>query len=186
MSLPGAEAQPVSGQELALLFRRVSRLMSRASHRCDHAHHAQARVLGIVRERGSISQAELLDLLDVRSSSLSELLGKLERAGLITRTRNEQDRRGFVVSAAGGEAEAAAPGPEMDREGAESVFACLGEDERRQLGGLLSRLVEALEREPSGLGGGHGPGAGGRRGCMGRGRDCAARGGRPGRRYARD
>jgi len=50
-------------------------------------------VLAIVRERGGMSQRELLDLLDVRSASLSEVLAKLERNGLIARRRDDADRR---------------------------------------------------------------------------------------------
>ena len=66
-------------------FARASRMMARSFHRRAHAHHAQEHVLSIIREQGPMKQSALLELLDVRSSSLSEVLGKLERNGLIER-----------------------------------------------------------------------------------------------------
>lgn len=164
-------AAGITGAELGMLFHRAARLLARAYHRRDHAHHAQEHVLGIVRERGSITQAELLEILDVRSSSLSEVLAKLERAGLITRERNEADRRGFVISptdkAAGQE------GEQGGMAGVSPLFACLDDAERAQLAGLLRKLTANLEDDPlcHGECHGHGHGPGHAHG-MGHGRGC--------------
>jgi len=134
--------------ELAHLFRHASRLMARFSHRRDHAHHAQGRVLSIIRERGDITQAELLELLDVRSSSLSEVLGKLERTNLIARRRNEADKRGFIISATA-EGEALLGGHEGTfGESADRFFACIDDTEKEQLRSILLKIVEALKDDP--------------------------------------
>jgi DNA-binding MarR family transcriptional regulator len=84
---------------LARLFHHASKMMARSYHRHSHAHHAQAHVYTIIRERGPLSQKDLLNTLDVRSSSLSEVLNKLEQRGLIVRKRDENDKRRFIVSA---------------------------------------------------------------------------------------
>lgn len=144
---------PYGNADLVLLFRRASRMMARAFHRCAHAHHAQENVLSIIRERGSIKQAELLELLDVRSSSLSELLGKLQRNGLIERTRNEKDKRSFIISAT--QQAGAPPAGRWQGQGrhkgrqqsADALFACLDAAERQQLGTLLQKLIGSLENE---------------------------------------
>lgn len=160
---------PIDCLDLAMLFRRTSRLMARAHYSRDHARHAQEHVLSIVRHRGGISQAELLEMLDVRSASLSELLTKLERAGRIVRERNPEDRRGFVISPAAGSTE---PGGRLPdgapddavRESAKSLFGMLDQKERRQLWTLLNKLIAPLQDVEAGPHGNR-RGLGDRRGC---------------------
>lgn len=47
--------------------------------------------------QGEMTQRELLELLHTSSASLSEVLGKLEREGLIERGRSEADKRQLEV-----------------------------------------------------------------------------------------
>ncbi|WP_051261092.1 MarR family winged helix-turn-helix transcriptional regulator [Desulfovibrio inopinatus] len=123
-------------------FQNVSRYMARAFHRRDHAHHAQGRVLSIIREQGPINQGDLLEMLDVRSSSLSEVLAKLERHGFISRERDETDKRRFIISAT---PQAAIPGQTEDDVTPASLFNGLDDEERRQLGAILEKLVTSLK-----------------------------------------
>lgn len=173
-------------RELASLFRYASRLMARADHgrrRGGHGRHAQGRVLAVIGKHGPLSQGELLRMLDVRSSSLSEVLSKLEAKGLVTRERNEADRRGFIVSATGAGDALLAEGNGMGRDFAESVFACLDAEEKKALHAILHKLVVSLgsrgrmndapEQPARGRGGG-------RKGRGGRGR--GGQGGGGGRR----
>ena len=152
----------ISDAELGNLFRRTSRLMARAFHRRDNAGHAQARVLSILRENGPMSQRDLLALLDVRSSSLSELLSKLEAGGLIARERNPDDRRGFILSATDAGRAAMTGAPDDDREA--GFFTCLDETEKAQLAAILNKIAAALHDEPMAGGEGFGGGPYGRRG----------------------
>lgn len=134
---------------LAMLFRRTARLLSRAHHSRDHAHHAQEHVMALVGQHGSINQSDMQEMLDVRSSSLSELLAKLEKAGRIVRERNPRDRRGFVISAAAenavGKAHETGGFDGAMRESAETLFGVLDEAERRQLWNLLQKLGAPLK-----------------------------------------
>lgn len=138
--------QNVASEELAMLFRRTSRLMARAYHRQDHAPHAQFAVLNIINRQGPISRAELLEMLDVRSASLSEVLQKLERNDLIQRERNELDRRGFVLSATErGKKMAEQTSDEVPV--AHTLFHCLSTAEQQQLRYILSKLADSLQVE---------------------------------------
>ena len=47
---------------------------------------------------GNMKQSRLAELMDVRSTSLSELLGKLESKGLVEREPSARDKRTFQVS----------------------------------------------------------------------------------------
>eukprot|EP00831_Metopus_contortus_P072724 TRINITY_DN66346_c0_g1_i1.p3 TRINITY_DN66346_c0_g1~~TRINITY_DN66346_c0_g1_i1.p3 ORF type:complete len:207 (-),score=38.97 TRINITY_DN66346_c0_g1_i1:312-932(-) len=149
---------------LAELFRRAFRLMARVYHRRDHAHHAQHHILYLIMERGPMPQGELLEILDVRSASLSEVLGKLERQGMIVRERNEKDKRSFVVSATPlARTLAAGRGGGIKADG---LFACLDDEERLQLGNILEKIITSLKADPLSVG----PGNGRQKQCRGRGK----------------
>jgi DNA-binding MarR family transcriptional regulator len=139
--------RPASSEDLDGLFHRIAKLMARGRHRGGHGRHTQRRVLSILLEQGPTSQSELLEMLDVRSSSLSEVLGKLERHGWITRERSENDKRVFLVSAT---EEARGLGAESGggrRECSDGIFACLNDEERAQLFHLMEKIVASVEDE---------------------------------------
>ncbi len=150
----------------------------------------QGRVLSILKMQPTISQKQLSYLLDMRQQSLSELLAKLERNGLIERAPSEDDRRAAVVSLTdkGREASEDADAPADG----DSLFNCLSAEERSTLSGMLDRLIAALEADggnapedfrrpfgpmhPHGFGPGFGPGRMGPEGPFG-GRDFCRFGG---------
>jgi|GEM_PF-974465 len=141
------EAVTISTETLAALFHRTTRLMARVHHMQGHARHAQNHILAILSQRESISQRELLEELNVRSASLSELLSKLERGGLVTRERDEEDRRSVIVTVTEqGKAQAASLGDERNA-GAEALFAPLSDAEKQQLGELLIKILVDLEEK---------------------------------------
>jgi DNA-binding MarR family transcriptional regulator len=172
----------IDSLDLAMLFRRASRLLARAHYSRDHAGHAQEHVLSILRHRHGISQAKLLEMLDVRSASLSELLAKLEKAGRIVRERNPKDRRGFVILPVQGNTEPGRQPPDGGpddalRESATNLFGVLDHEERQQLWTLLNKLIAPLqdvEAGPHGRRSGFGDRQGGR---------CGHRGGHGRRRH---
>ena len=142
---------PTETMELTTLLQYASRLMGRMHHCHHHMHrgqHAQGKVISILLEHGPISQSQLLEILDIRSSSLSELISKLERNGLISRERNEADRRSFIVSATK-EAEDMFSNVENNERGsAEQPFASLENEEKEELRRLLLKIVDSLKDQP--------------------------------------
>lgn len=117
--------------------------------RCGHylVHRAglpgsRERMLRLLAERGDMSQADLVCLLELRSASVSELLGKLEAQGLVTRRRSEEDRRGLTISLT--EAGRAQAPSDL---GQDAAFSALAEDERAMLKALLHKLLDSWEAE---------------------------------------
>ena len=53
----------------------------------------QSRILELLAREGGMTQRTLTEHLGIQPGSVSEILGKLEGAGLITRSPNEEDRR---------------------------------------------------------------------------------------------
>lgn len=137
--------------DLGVLFHRASRLLARAYHREDRGSHAQEHILALLLAHSPMTQGELLDVLDVRSSSLSELLSKLEKSGFVERKRNEQDRRGFVVSITKAGRAAFEQQKKEGHEAREGLFACLSPDEIQSLTAVLQKLITSLHDQDEAL-----------------------------------
>ena len=59
---------------------------------------SQKRVLIVLSETGTITQRELTARLGIQPGSASEVIAKLEGAGLVERTGSEEDRRTANIS----------------------------------------------------------------------------------------
>lgn len=106
---------------------------------------SQARVLIVLNETGPIQQSDLTRRLGIQAASASEVLGKLEAAGLILRSPSRQDRRTIEVSlTASGKSAAAAAKRERDQRH-ERMFSCISEEEKAQLLALLEKVNRAWD-----------------------------------------
>ena len=107
---------------------------------------AVGRLLACAADNPGVSSRELCELLDVRPSSLSEMLARAEADGLLTRAVDEEDRRvqRITLSAKGiriiAEMSAAR---DLD---AQKKTSCLTEEEKKQFCVLCDKLSEHIER----------------------------------------
>ena len=94
----------------------------------------------LARHGGKLSQQQLGSYFELKAGSLSEILSKLEAAGLIERTRDEHDRRQLFVSLT--EAGAAEAGRELDerRRFRREAFSCLTPNEQDTLADMLEKI----------------------------------------------
>ena len=123
--------------------------MSRAMRRVG-ADIPSWRVLVLAEQRGPISVSALADLAVIRLSTVTKVVQRLARAGLIRVRRSRKDRRVTeVLISARGRAAARAV-----REAASGIFrrafAGTGDAELRELNRLLRRLVDNMETGPHG------------------------------------
>lgn len=136
------KAPNLVSEKLYSLFLRCSHALSRGHHQNTGMHPSQQRVLSLLASSEKITQRELLDIMQIRAASLSELLTKLEGKGLISRTKADGTKRGIDVEITDlGEAvvsEYAHNHQEITNE----MFSALSEEEQRLLVQLLSRLIE--------------------------------------------
>ena len=101
-----------------------------------------APILRLLSSRGGqLAQRELMESFELKAGSLSEVLSKLERQGLIERTRDEQDRRQLIVRLT--ELGSTKAAEERERRKAFLVegLSCLDTDERSTLEDLLERIT---------------------------------------------
>ena len=131
-------------------FMRVQMLLNRRQIACHRAYgpfgspaRGQGRVLSILRMQPTISQKQLSYLLDMRQQSLSELVAKLEKSGLIERAQSEDDRRAVIIALTEKGREAAS-GADASIED-DGPFGSLTDDEKAQLARLMDKVIEALE-----------------------------------------
>lgn len=112
---------------------------------------SQKRILMILKDSGPITQRVLTEVLGIRPGSASEVIGKLETAGLIVRSPSESDRRTTDVRLTE-KGRAAAEEARAEREARHmQLFACLSDGEKQTLLSLLEKVNLAWglpEEEP--------------------------------------
>lgn len=132
------DGQSLTGEEQ--LFEQF-RACAHALHHPGNGKSGQLRILSILSARSPITQRQLMDILDVRSGSLSEILGKMEAEGYITRSPNEQDKRGVDVTLTPAGLEAAEQMHVSRETSVQDFFSCLDEEEKEQLSRILDKLL---------------------------------------------
>lgn len=96
----------------------------------------------LFRNDGHMTQRDLQEAAGISSGSMSEVVAKLEAAGLIVRTRCDEDRRQQEITLTDSGRGRAEELIEKRRAFEGECLACLDDDERQQLVVLLDRLVE--------------------------------------------
>jgi len=92
-----------------------------------------------------VSSRELAELLDIRPSSLTELLTRLESEGLVVRTADENDRRVSRVSLTEKGTELAKEMKADHEERKAKASACFTDEEAVKFCDMCARLGEHLE-----------------------------------------
>lgn len=100
---------------------------------------------------GSMKQSRLAELMNVRSTSLSELLGKLEAKGLIEREPSPRDKRTFQVSLTSAGLELAQKYDLTRAKSHHIMVSCLSTEEKEQFYNLLKKVKQGyLDAEETG------------------------------------
>ena len=124
--------------ELEKLDKRFARRLSNRTQHCEGQH----RCILILEMMGSMNQRKLADALHIRSTSLSELLSKLERKGLVERTPVPDDKRSLIVSLT---KEGAQKAKEYNRRRAKTrhkIMDHISDEEKRQFYSTLKKIKE--------------------------------------------
>lgn len=105
-------------------------------------------LLGLLRDRGEMSQRELGETMGVDPSVLVTLLNPLEVDGFVSRERDPADRRRHVVTLTATGRRHFDSATCAQREAEDSLFAGLDDDQRRQLGAVLGAMRDNLSSVP--------------------------------------
>ena len=131
--------------------------LSRAMRRCPPDRRefafppAAGRLLECVAANSNVSSRELCEMLDVRPSSLSEMLARAESEGWVTRTVDEDDRRIQRVALSEKGREIVTRMREAREADYAKKTACFSEEEKAAFCSLCNRLSDHIESLASDL-----------------------------------
>lgn len=130
-----------SQEELLAQLRKCGRfLYHKFGARCG-----QGKILKILAEKKELSQKDLQETLGIQSGSISEIINKLERRGLLYRVKDETDKRmARLMITEEGEKE----WEDMNNReipGTNELFSVLKEEEQEVLRALVTRLNDSWE-----------------------------------------
>ncbi len=134
------------GLLLALLGQQAMRRL-RAAHTEHKLSPRQFHLLGLLHDRGALTQRELGTLMDVDPSILVTLLNPLEADGYLSRERDADDRRRHVVTITRRGEQQLERAAQAQRDAEDELFASLTDTQRDQLRELLLLLRQQLTPE---------------------------------------
>ena len=134
--------------EVILAFLKLARAMRRCPpERGEHSFPpAIGRLLECAAKNPGVSSRDLCEFLDLRPSSLSEMLSRAEADGLLTRTADEADRRVQRISLTEKGRKAVTEMETARDLDARRRVSCLTEEEKEQFCRLCDKLSEHMER----------------------------------------
>lgn len=126
---------PISEKILVMMTK-----LTRLSRAAFDGKSSQKRAIHLLYKKGGMTQRELTQRMDIRPGSASEVIKKLENAGLITRAVSESDRRtvDIVLTPAG--AARAEEEKQQRKARMEEMFCVLSAQEKELLLSLLEKL----------------------------------------------
>jgi MarR family transcriptional regulator, lower aerobic nicotinate degradation pathway regulator len=139
VELPGAGRDPGLVDALAELSFLVQNALAEIAGQHDLSL-IQTRLLGVLRDRQP-TMNELGRLLGLDKSSVSGLVARAQRRGLVTRAVSANDRRAFHVSITDTGRQLAEQGAARFSERIEALTAGLPETDRQLLSQLAARVV---------------------------------------------
>ncbi|MFQ9514416.1 MAG: MarR family winged helix-turn-helix transcriptional regulator [Eubacterium sp.] len=101
---------------------------------------SQKRIMIILNETGGMTQRELTERIGIQPGSVSEVIGKLESAGLIKRSPSETDRRTTNVRLTEAGQKEAEEAVRQRKTRHQEMFSCLSEEEKSTLLKLIEKL----------------------------------------------
>ena len=105
------------------------------------------RVLHLLKKKGQFTNSQLVEALDIRPSSVSVMVKKLEESGLVERHDDPDDKRVSLISLTDKGTQLLDSAHDYKHEFADSLFDGLTEEEQEQLGGLLKKLNDSLQEK---------------------------------------
>jgi MarR family transcriptional regulator, organic hydroperoxide resistance regulator len=141
---PAEGSPPAVMGELYSLMRQHRRLLQRAAARED-VHPAQALCLRVLAHCDGVTQSELADAMFLTRPTVTRMLQRMERAGLVDRRTDPDDQRHTRVVITGAGREIATRIDGVLAEYLDATLARFSENDRRQLGRLLRTWRELAD-----------------------------------------
>lgn len=140
---PNADLEAMEfGLTLVRAGNRLQQDLENHVHRPAGMTWASFRVLFVIRAAGTTSPRQVARLSSISAASASSVLNTLERYGMITRTRNEQDGRGITLSLTPAGDKAVTELFIRNNQRAAEWASIFTDEEKRTLASLLHRVLD--------------------------------------------
>lgn len=130
-------------------LQRLNRQMHRSRHRImppiEGLNRGQIRLLFLISKNDGIIQRDLADMMDIRPSSLTEMLSNLEEHSFILRKSDEKDRRLMHVYLTDAGRNAIEGFNQVNDKLSASIFNCLTTEESEKMLEMVNKINENLE-----------------------------------------
>jgi DNA-binding MarR family transcriptional regulator len=142
-----------TNKELYHSLKRLNRLMHRVGHHGmgEHGlHRGQVYLLKTINQNDGLVQRDLAEILDIRPSSITEFLVKMEQDGLVLRKQDDKDQRLMHIhlTEQGRKAIESTDGTESGAYN--SLFSCLTTEESSAMVAICNKLCDNLDGENKG------------------------------------
>ncbi|BAN75068.1 MULTISPECIES: MarR family winged helix-turn-helix transcriptional regulator [Lacticaseibacillus] len=104
----------------------------------------QLRLLRLLDQKGEMTNSDLVEALDIRPSSVSALVQKLEELGLISRHESETDKRVQLIGLTDDGRKFIETTGKLRTDLPDQIFSGLSEEEQAELLKLINKLSEDL------------------------------------------
>lgn len=105
----------------------------------------QQRVMRLLLEKDQLTNSQIVEELDIRPSSASVLVSKLEESGMVEKTESPDDKRVTFISLTDEGRESIIKSRQFKNDFFDSLFDSLSDDEQQQLSDSLRKLINDLE-----------------------------------------
>lgn len=132
-------------EKLYTMIFRVARILRRCSERDTELPPGQLRLLALICALDVPTQQHVLEYMQIRPASLSEMMTKLEKGGYIIRGRDENDKRNVVITITEKGYAVNRKHYDTQRKQAIQAFEALSEEEKQQLYSIMKKLISEWE-----------------------------------------
>ncbi|UCG38344.1 MAG: MarR family transcriptional regulator [bacterium] len=141
---------PRESYELRILqsLRRIMRAVDIHSNRLAHLHNItgpQLACLLAIKEHGPLTHGKVAKNIYLSPSTVAGIIDRLEKKGLVTRSRDSKDRRQVYVSITPGGEKLIAQTPSLLQDTLTRALLELPESERVSITVALEKLIELME-----------------------------------------
>ncbi|WP_195263414.1 MarR family winged helix-turn-helix transcriptional regulator [Clostridium sp. 1001275B_160808_H3] len=138
-----------NSSELYDAMQKLNRYMHRSRHKAmkskDGIHHGKMMLLALISENDGIIQRDLAEMIDMRPSSMTEMLSSLEKNSLIKREQDEKDRRIMHVYLTEAGKSSLEEVENINDNLSNSIFNCLTVEEKEKMLGIINKVNKNLE-----------------------------------------
>ena len=134
-------------EKLHVNFFIANRMLERSIEALDTLPPGQVRTLAAINYLEEPTQQKVLEIMNIRAASLSEMLSKLEKRGYLIRTKDSKDKRIVNLKLTEKGMEIAITGRENETKIADKAFNALTEEEKMQLKNILEKLIHNWHEE---------------------------------------